>query len=127
MVTVADESGYLLMHFPVSAFESAAPHSFRNLFQKWCSDLNVKHAYAGLGLALPVAGLGLSTALRHCGPYVTRFVGLDVDDPVSTALWCRDGIRTVNWLTAINGQLLESLGGEAAATASVESSRWPTE
>lgn len=114
MVTVANESGYLLMHFPVSAFEGAAPHAFRNLFQKWCSELEVKHAYAGLGLALPLTGLSLSAALRRCGPYVTRFVGLDADDPISTALWCRDGIRTVNWLTAIGSQLLEKVGGEAS-------------
>jgi len=113
MVTVANANGYLLLHFPVAAFEGAAPHTFRNLFQKWCSDLNALHAYAGLGLVLPVGGLSLGAALSRCGPYLRRFVGLDADDPVSTALWCREGIRTVNWLTAIDSKLLSKVGGEA--------------
>ena len=114
MVTVAAEASYLLMHFPLSAFEGAPPHSFRNLFQKWCSELNVLHAYAGLGLVLPVGGRSYHEALRRCGPYLTRFVGLDADYPGSTAMWCRDGIRTVNWLTAINGDLLNKIGDTAS-------------
>jgi hypothetical protein len=113
MVTVANNAGYLLLHLPLSVFEGAPPHSFRNLFQKWCSELNVLHAYAGLGLVLPVGGRALGGALRRSGPILTRFVGLDADDPGSTAMWCRTGIRTVNWLTAINADLLAKVGGEA--------------
>jgi hypothetical protein len=93
MVTVASDQGYLLMHFPLEAFDGAPVHSFRNLFQKWCSELNVTHAYAGLGLVLPVGGLALAAALRHCGPFLNRFVGLDADDPISVTIWCREGIR----------------------------------
>lgn len=112
MVTVASDQGYLLMHFPLEAFDGAPVHSFRNLFQKWCSELNVTHAYAGLGLVLPVGGLALAAALRHCGPFLNRFVGLDADDPISVTIWCREGIRPVNWLTAINKNWLAKVGGE---------------
>ena len=112
LVTVANHAGYLLLHLPVSEFEGAPEHSFRNLFQKWCSDLNAVHAYAGLGLVLPVGGRSLTAAISRSGPYLTRFVGLDADDPISTSIWCRNGIRTVNWLTAINSEFLERVGGE---------------
>ncbi|HEX7637606.1 MAG TPA: type VI immunity family protein [Burkholderiaceae bacterium] len=113
MVTVASDTGYLLLHFPVAAFEGAAPHSFRHLFQKWCAELQVTHAYAGLGLALPVGGRSMHAALRNSAPFLTRCIGLDADYPSTTASWCRNGIRTVNWLTAINADWLAKVGGEA--------------
>lgn len=109
---VASDKGYLLLHFPVTAFAAAAPHTFRGLFQRWCSALRVQHAYAGLGLVLPVGGNDMSAAIDHCGPYATRFVGLDLDYPITVSARCKDGIRTVNWLTAINAEWLKRVGGE---------------
>ncbi len=114
--TVASEDGYLLVHFPVSAFRGAAPHSFRNTFQRWCGALRVTHAYAGLGLALPVGGTVMSAAIKRCGPYATRFVGLDLDYPQTVAFRCHGGIRTVNWLTAIDKTRLEKVGEAARVT-----------
>lgn len=111
LVSVADHAGYLLLHFPVSAFTGAEPGAFRTLFRQWCDALKVQHAYAGLGFALPVGGRAMSAALRRCGPYATRFVGLDLDYPNTVASRCRDGIRTVNWLTAIDAARLRRVGG----------------
>lgn len=108
--TVASQNGYLLVHWPVSAFAEAPQHGFRNLFQKWCSALRVQHAYAGLGFVLPVGGNDMSSAIDHCGQYATRFVGLDLDYPITVAARCRDGIRTVNWLTAIDDARLARVG-----------------
>jgi hypothetical protein len=110
LVTVASHTGYLLVHFPVTAFEKLPPNSFRLLFQRWCSALNVGHAYAGLGLALPVAGRTTYAAINHCGPYVERFPGLDVDYPSTVARRCNNGIRSVNWLTSIDATRLKRVG-----------------
>jgi hypothetical protein len=101
------------MHFPLQAFEGAAPHSFRTLFQKWCTDLAVEQAYAGLGLVLPTGGMAMDEAIGKCTPIVSRFVGLDVDLPDSTARSCKDGIRCISWLTAVNTDWLARAGGES--------------
>jgi hypothetical protein len=110
MVTVADNEGYLLVHFPLEAFKAGAPETFRGVFQRWCSSLNVQHAYAGLGFVLPVGGRSMFGAIKEMGPLATRFVGLDLDYPNTIARRCRDGIRTVNWLTAIDEQRLAKVG-----------------
>jgi hypothetical protein len=111
LVTVADDIGYLLVHFPLAAFKIGAPETFRGLFQRWCGLLNVEHAYAGLGFVLPVGGRSMSGAIGEMGPLANRFVGLDLDYPNTIARRCRDGIRTVNWLTAIDENRLDRVGG----------------
>src|SRR4051812_2639295 len=70
LVSVASDDGYLLLHFPPQAFEHATPHRFRTLFQKWCSELAVEQAYAGLGLVLPTGGRTMDAAIDNCTPYV---------------------------------------------------------
>jgi hypothetical protein len=50
-------------------------------------------------------------ALKRLGPLATRFMGLDLDYPGSVGVRCRDGIRTVNWLTAIDEKWLARVGG----------------
>jgi hypothetical protein len=110
LVTVADDMGSLLVHFPLSAFPIGSRETFRGLFQRWCSSLNVQHAYAGLGLLLPVGGTSMYAAIKELGPVATRFVGLDLDYPNTISRRCRDGIRTVNWLTAIDQKRLARVG-----------------
>jgi hypothetical protein len=110
MVAVADHEGYILVHFPLEAFKSGARETFRGMFQRWCSSLNVQHAYAGLGFVLPVGGRSMFGAIKEMGPLATRFVGLDLDYPNTIARRCRDGIRTVNWLTAIDERRLARVG-----------------
>ena len=111
LVTIASERGSLLVHFPLTAFKAGAPETFRGLFQRWCSSLNVEHAYAGLGFILPVGGRSMSGAIEEMGPLANRFLGLDLDYPNTIARRCRDGIRTVNWLTAIDEKRLDRAGG----------------
>jgi hypothetical protein len=111
LVTVASDSGYLVVHFPLTAFKAGSSETFRGLFQRWCSALDVQHAYAGLGLVLPVGGMAMFAAIKNLGPVATRFIGLDVDYPGSVARRCRTGIRTVNWLTAIDEERLARVGG----------------
>jgi hypothetical protein len=117
LATLASDRGTLVMYFPLMAFENAAPNTFRHLFSRWCSVLNVSQAYAGLGFVLPVEIGNDDAAVRRIGPWAYRFTGLDTDLAVTTALWCRDGIRCVNWLTAVNSKWLERIGGEPAVLA----------
>jgi hypothetical protein len=114
LATLASDRGTLVMYFPLGAFANAAPGAFRALFARWCSALHARHAYAGFGFVLPVEVGNQDSALRRIGPWAQRFVGLDTDLPVTTALWCREGIRCVNWLTAINAKWLERVGGADA-------------
>jgi len=114
LAALADGHGYLVVHFPLTYFVGGRPGSMRALFQRWCSALKVHQAYGGLGFILPTESGNYSAALRRIGPDAMRFVGLDVDSPGMTGLWCHDGIRCVNWLTAVNSGLLERVGGEAA-------------
>jgi len=114
LATLADGTGYLLVHFPLTYFVGGQPGSMRTLFQRWCSALKVEHAYGGLGFILPTESGNIRSAMRRIGPYAMRFVGLDADLPSTTLDWCRNGIRCVNWLTAVNSSLLERVGGEAA-------------
>ena len=111
LVTLADDMGSLLVHFPLAAFKTGARETFRDLFRRWCDILNVQHAYAGLGLVLPVGGTSMYGAIKEIGPVATRFVGLDLDYPNTIARRCREGIRTVNWLTAIDDKRLARVGG----------------
>lgn len=111
LVAIGSERGSLLVHFPLPAFAvDTARETFRAMFQRWCSALNVEHAYGGLGFVLPVGGRSMFGAIKEMGPLATRFVGLDLDYPNTIARRCRDGIRTVNWLTAINEQRLARVG-----------------
>lgn len=105
------ELGYLLVHLPFTALEGAPPGSFRTLFRTWCAALAVEHAYAGMGFVLPVAVGSLDSALRRIGQEAMRFVGLDVENPSFTSIKCREGIRCVNWLTAVSHRLLDRVGG----------------
>ncbi len=111
LVSIATYDGYLLMHFPLAAFEGAQPHTFRKLFQQWCTELNVQHAYAGLGVVLPTGGRAMHAAIKHCTPVVSRFIGLDLDYPNATGRSCKNGIRCINWLSAINSKWLEKVHG----------------
>lgn len=112
LVAIASERGSLLVHFPLTAFAvGTARETFRTMFQRWCSALNVEHAYGGLGFVLPVGGRSMYGAIEEMGPLATRFVGLDLDYPNSITRRCRDGIRTVNWLTAIDERRLARVGG----------------
>jgi len=110
----AEKLGFLVAYLPFSAFEGAPRGSLRNLFHRWCNALAAEHAYAGYGFVLPSDIGGENAAVRRIGELAMRFVGLDVDSPGATAIQCKEGIRCVNWLTAVSARLLERMGGAAA-------------
>ena len=108
-----DELGYLLAYLPFTALENAPPRSFTKLFVQICNALDVEHAYGGMGWVLPFDVGGSNGALRlsTLGEQVMRFSCLDVDDPSGTILHCKQGIKSINWLTAVSNRLLERIDG----------------
>ena len=119
LLTLADRGGlsYFVVYFPFSFFEGAQRFSLRTIFQRFCSALKVDQAYGGMGFVLPVEIGDQRAAIRRIGPYAMTFTGLDVDLPTSTSIHCNDGIRCINWLTAVNSRLLERVGGAEAVQA----------
>ena len=108
-----DELGYLLAYLPFTILENAPPRSFTKLFLHYCNALAVEHAYGGMGWVLPfdVGGSNGALRLNSLGEQVMRFCCLDVDDPSGTILHCEQGIKSINWLTAVSNRLLERIGG----------------
>ena len=92
--------------------------------------LQVEHAYGGLGLILPFDVGGMSAALQVVGGVAMRFPGLDVDDLTGVIIHCKQGIKSVNFLTAVSDRLLVKVGGAdavaAQAGAGIEMHRYKT-
>ena len=111
-----DELGFLIAYLPFTILENAPPRSFTKLFLSYCNALAVEHAYGGIGWVLPfdVAGRNGALNLPALGEQAWRFCALDVDDPTGTAIHCEDGIKSINWLTAVSTRLLERVGGADA-------------
>ena len=111
-----DELGYMLAYLPFTVLENAPPRSFTKFFLHLCNALSVEHGYGGMGWVLPFDLAGHNGALRlpeFC-QQTLRFCALDVDDPSGTMNHCEDGIKSINWLTAVSNRLLERVGGADA-------------
>lgn len=120
---------YFVLYFPFTYFAGAQPRTVRTLFQRWCSALKVDHAYGGMGFVLPVDVGDQDAAIGRIGHYAMNFIGLDTDVPSWTSIHCTDGIRCINWLTAIKTPWLDRIGGAdtVAAAAGPAIGRLPYE
>ncbi|MGR8930782.1 MAG: type VI immunity family protein [Gammaproteobacteria bacterium] len=117
---IDEELGYLIAYLPLTALQNAPPRSFTKLFLYFCDSLAVEHAYGGLGWVLPFDPGGRNGALNlsALAEPAVRFCGLDINAPNGTLMHCRNGIKSINWLTAVSHRLLERVGGaEAVAQA----------
>ena len=111
--------GYLWLTYPLSILQTdeAPPRIFTGQFVSLCNALQVEHAYGGLGLILPFDVGGMSAALQVVGAVAMRFPGLDVDDLTGVIIHCEQGIKAVNFLTAVSDRLLAKVGGAEAVVA----------
>jgi hypothetical protein len=88
------------------------PLAFQAMFVRFAKRLNAIHGYGGHGLVL--------SAVRESNnqPFeaylADQLNGLDVGEPVAGASHAHEGIKTVSWLTAINYEMLEKIGGLTA-------------
>ena len=111
--------GHLSITYPLSIIQSdgMSLQALTGQFISFCNELQVEHAYGGLGLVLPFDAGGVSAAHKLIGTIAINRPGLDVDDPTGISIHCREGIKSVNFLTAVSDRLLARVGGaESVAT-----------
>ena len=111
--------GYLILTYPICIMHAGgwSLETFSRQFLSFCDALQVEHAYGGLGLVLPFDVGGMSEAHKFIGTIARNCPGLDVDDPTGIAIHCRQGIKSVNFLTAVSDRLLAKIGGAEAVAA----------
>lgn len=88
------------------------PDAFQSLFVSFAGLLRAEHGYGGHGLVLSAARIDENQAFEaYLGAMLN---GLDVGDPALSGKHAHEGIKTVSWLTAINYEFLEQIGGLGA-------------
>lgn len=92
-------------------FLQLCPRVFEKLFAEFVTALPTVWGHAGVGVNLPPTGREANEASenfwsRRYGP------GIDVGSPMgSETVTVRDRIKTVDWLTALNADLVSAVGG----------------
>lgn len=90
------------------------PISFVELICKWCEALNPVHGTAGLGI---VRAIDLFEGVRFwsiLAPYLLEYPGLELLPSFIRAPVYTENIVDINWLTILNDELAERVGGQAA-------------
>ncbi|MDR9851839.1 type VI immunity family protein [Herbaspirillum huttiense] len=83
--------------------------AFQKMFVSFARRLNAIHGYGGYGLVL--------SALREeknqpFEAYLSeKLKGFDAGDPVGSSRHAKEGIKTVSWLTAVNYEMVQQVGG----------------
>lgn len=85
------------------------PHSFQAMFVSFARRIKAIHGYGGHGLVLSAVRLSDNQPFEAF--LSEKLAGLDVGHPVAGATNAHLGIKTVSWLTAINYDMVEKLGG----------------
>lgn len=93
------------------SFVEEYPDAFQALFVACADNLHAVHGYAGHSLVLSALRNDENQAFEA---YLTsQLRGFDAGGLVSGAVNAHLGIKTVSWLTAINREYLEKVGGSA--------------
>ncbi len=77
----------------------------------WCRRLSVAHGSAGLAFIQSAWSTEQQLYQPHVFASSKRYRGIDVQDISTTGLFCKDGIKCVNWLTIVQTAWLDRLGG----------------
>ncbi|MEJ7806369.1 MAG: type VI immunity family protein [Telluria sp.] len=88
------------------------PLAFQAMFVKFADLLKAVHGYGGNGLVLSLVRAYDNEPTEAITS--ERFYGYDIGGPVKASKGAGTGIKTVSWLTAINKELLEKVGGISA-------------
>jgi hypothetical protein len=89
----------------------AQPRELRDRFLEACGIGRCFHGVAGYGIVLPIDPSAVQNAGATSLGLASRFAGLDMLDVDWVARGATEGIKCVNWLTAIDESLLERVGG----------------
>ena len=120
-VTYANYLGYLLLTYPASILDQIGVQGFAQQFVTMCNQLKVEHAYAGLGFVFPFDVGGSNAAQDVIGDALMHYPGLDAYDLSGVKIHCRNGIKSINFLTAVSHRLLAKAGGTDAVLANAGS------
>jgi hypothetical protein len=85
------------------------PLAFQSMFVKFADLLKAVHGYGGNGLVLSL----VRDYDNEPTEAITseKYNDYDIGSPIKTMKGAGTGIKTVSWLTAINNELLEKVGG----------------
>ncbi|MCM5682117.1 DUF3396 domain-containing protein [Schlegelella sp. S2-27] len=85
------------------------PQAFQQLFVTFADKLKVIHGHGGIGLVLSAVRRKDNEPIEA---YLSEHIyGLDIGTAFVLADDLRQGIKTVSWLTAINNEMVEKIGG----------------
>lgn len=93
-------------------FVEEHPDEFRDLFVTFAQRLRAVHGYAGHSLVLSALRYDENQAFEAF--LAQTLLGFDAGNLVAGAANAHLGIKTVSWLTAINQEYLEKIGGMEA-------------
>ncbi|RQZ93212.1 DUF3396 domain-containing protein [Burkholderia cenocepacia] len=96
------------------AFLVHRPGVFETLFNAFAKDLPTVHGHGGLAVNVPPMGRRPNEASEYF--YARRFgPGIDVGDPMrSTVRKLYTKIKTIDWLNALDGDLVRAAGGSSS-------------
>lgn len=88
------------------------PLAFQAMFVKFADILKAVHGYGGNGLVLSLVRDYDNEATEAVTS--EKYYDYDIGSPIKAMKGAGSGIKTVSWLTAINNELLEKVGGLSA-------------
>ncbi|MDU8427609.1 DUF3396 domain-containing protein, partial [Pseudomonas syringae pv. actinidiae] len=98
----------LRFSFPLLYVEEN-PIAFQSMFVSFARRLKSIHGYGGHGLVL--SAVRVSDNQPFEAMLADKLNGLDVGLPLGASETADKGIKTVSWLTALNHELVEKIGG----------------
>ena len=110
--TPSPRLAYFSLSVPVAWAAQHKPGALQNLFSELCNILQPLHGYAGLGVIHNPNPYIAKGAMKYVVPLARRFPGLELDYPLHHYDRLSEGIKGVNWLTAVHDTLLTHIGGK---------------
>ncbi|SEO73661.1 Protein of unknown function [Methylobacterium sp. ap11] len=109
-----DQLGQVLCYLPGSWLDTAGPKGLIRLVERWASWIEANYGTAGLGFQFREGNCHGTADLLF--PYLKRYPGFEIGDGFTWRLENRYGnhsrkIRSTNWLTIIDRNFTEDLGG----------------
>lgn len=98
----------LRFSFPL-LFVEENPRAFQAMFVSFAKRLRAVHGYGGYSLILSAIKYDENQAFETV--IASKMLGFDAGALVSGAVKAHTGIKTVSWLTAVNYELLDKVGG----------------
>lgn len=106
--------GYVSLSLGVGALARLPGGAIRDFMQQVCETVRPFHGYAGLGILRNPNPYAAREAEAEALSLAQRFAGLELDAPVSHALYLGNGLKGVNWMTVVSDELAAKAGGTEA-------------